>query len=133
MSAETIVAISTPVGQSALGVIRLSGDLSIPLVDRLMKFVSSKSLRNQNSHTLHWGFIQDGEIVLDEVVVGLMKGPRSYTGEDMVEISAHGNPLILNRIVELCVCVKELDWQNQENSLSALFLMEKRISRKLKP
>ncbi len=93
---DTIVALATPPGISAIGVIRLSGDKSIDIVNKLFP---SKDLSQQASHTLHVGFLKDGDDVLDEVVVSLYKAPKSYTGEDVVEISSHGSPFVQEKII----------------------------------
>jgi tRNA modification GTPase len=97
---DIIVALATPQGVGAIGVIRLSGKGSIELVDQL--FVSKK-LIDQPANTLHVGLLMDGEVKLDEVVVSLFKGPRSYTGEDVVEISCHGSSFILQQIISTCI------------------------------
>lgn len=97
---DTIVAIATPPGLGALGIIRLSGNEAIAVVNAIFP---SKDLHKQASHTLHVGFLQEGETVLDEVVVSLYKAPRSYTGEDIVEISCHGSPYILQQVVHACI------------------------------
>ncbi len=97
---ETIVALATPPGVGAIGVIRLSGSKAIEITDSIFK---GKKLVNQASHTLHFGKIMQGEKALDEVVVSLYKGPKSYTGEDVVEISGHGSQYILEQIINLCI------------------------------
>ena len=97
---HTIVALATPPGTGAIGVIRLSGPQSFPIINNLFP---AKDLQQQPSHTLHVGLIQHEGRLLDEVVVSLFKGPRSYTGEDVVEISAHGSPFIQQQIIEACV------------------------------
>lgn len=97
---ETIVALATPPGVGAIGVIRLSGDKAIEITDKIFK---GKKLINQPSHTLHFGKIMQGEKALDEVVVSLYKAPKSYTGEDVVEISGHGSQYILEQIINLCI------------------------------
>jgi len=98
---KTIVALSTPPGVGALGVIRLSGSQSVALINTL--FVG-KNLSKQESHTLHFGKIKDkNNHTIDEVVVSLFKAPKSYTGEDVVEISCHGSPYILQKVMELCI------------------------------
>lgn len=97
---ETIVALATPPGVGAIGVIRLSGDKAIEITDKIFK---GKKLVNQPSHTLHFGKIMQGEKALDEVVVSLYKAPKSYTGEDVVEISGHGSQYILEQIINLCI------------------------------
>ncbi|RYZ52542.1 MAG: tRNA uridine-5-carboxymethylaminomethyl(34) synthesis GTPase MnmE, partial [Sphingobacteriales bacterium] len=100
-SQETIVALATPPGAGAIGVIRLSGPEAISITDTLFK---GKKLSEQPSHTIHFGRITappEGRII-DEVVVSLYKGPRSYTGEDVVEISCHGSSYILEEVIGLC-------------------------------
>jgi tRNA modification GTPase len=97
---DTIVALATPPGIAAIGVIRLSGKKSIDIITQIFP---SKDLRHQPSHTLHVGFLKDGDEALDESVVSLFKSPKSYTGEDVVEISAHGSPYIQQKIIETCI------------------------------
>ena len=97
---DTIVAIATPPGVGAIGVIRLSGTKAIEIANDLF---TSKDLRNQPSHTIHVGVVKDKEKELDEVVVSLYKNPRSYTGEDVVEISGHGSPFVLKQIMDACI------------------------------
>lgn len=96
---DTIVALSTPPGVGALGVIRLSGPNAWPVVNALFP---SKDLLKQASHTLHVGVLREQESVLDEVVVSLFKGPRSFTGEDVVELSCHGSPYIQQQVIRAC-------------------------------
>lgn len=105
---ETIVAIATPPGVGAIGVIRLSGADAILIADSIF---ASKNLSEQASHTVHFGHItspyplsKDGvKEVIDEVVVTLFRAPKSYTGENVVEISGHGSPYILQKITEACL------------------------------
>jgi tRNA modification GTPase len=96
---DTIIAISTPPGEGAIGVIRLSGADAIIIVNKIF---SGKDLAAQPSHTLHFGKIKDGISVIDEVVVGLYRSPKSYTGEDVVEISCHGSDYVLQQVLGLC-------------------------------
>ena len=96
---DTIVALATPPGISAIGVIRLSGRDSIKVVAALFP---SKDLLVQTSHTLHVGVIRRRDIMLDEVVVSIYKEPRSYTGENTVEISCHGSPYVQEQIIQAC-------------------------------
>jgi tRNA modification GTPase len=93
---DTIVALATPPGIGAIGLIRLSGPTAIAIVDGLFP---SKNLAEQATHTAHVGFIKQGSIAIDEVVVTLFKGPRSYTGEDVVEVSGHGSPFVLEQLL----------------------------------
>ena len=97
---DTIVALATPPGIGAIGIIRLSGAKAIDIVNELFP---SKDLSQQASHTIHVGIIKDKEAILDEVVISIYKNPRSYTGEDVVEISGHGSPFVLEQIINACV------------------------------
>src|SRR5579875_3016792 len=97
---DTIVALATPQGVGAIGVIRLSGKKAIDVVNELFP---SKDLYRQSSHTLHVGNLKKDKEVLDEVVVSLYKAPRSYTGEDVVEISCHGSPFVQQQIIAACI------------------------------
>lgn len=97
---DTIVALATPPGVGALGIIRLSGKDALAIVNRLFP---SKNLEAQPSHTLHVGYLKRGGVAIDEVVVSLYKAPRSYTGEDIVEISCHGSPFIHQQVIDACI------------------------------
>jgi tRNA modification GTPase len=97
---DTIVALATPQGIGAIGVIRLSGKNSFSIINELFP---SKDLQQQPSHTMHVGLLRDKDVVLDEVVVSLFKSPRSYTGEDVVEISGHGSPYVLQQVIDACI------------------------------
>lgn len=94
---DTIVALATPPGVGAIGVIRISGNQSFDIADQLFP---SKNISKQLSHTLHVGQLMEDFKVIDEVVVALYKGPKSYTGEDVIEISCHGSPFIHERILQ---------------------------------
>ncbi len=99
---DTIIALATPSGVGAISVIRLSGEKSIDIVDAFFKSVrKGKSLKNQDSHTIHLGHIIENEVILDEVLVSIFKNPRSYTGENVVEISCHGSSFIQQEIIQL--------------------------------
>lgn len=98
---ETIVALATASGAGAIAVIRVSGRDAISLTSKLFKSVSGKNLNKQKTHTIHLGHIVDGVKVLDEVLVSIFKGPYSYTGENVVEISCHGSPYIQQEIIQL--------------------------------
>ena len=93
---DTIVALATPPGVGAIGVIRVSGPEAIRMVAALWP---AKDLLQQESHTLHVGVLKEGEEALDEVVVSLFRSPRSYTGEHVVEISCHGSAFVLERVI----------------------------------
>jgi tRNA modification GTPase len=99
---DTIIALATPSGVGAISVLRLSGEKSIQIVDAFFKSVKeNKSLIPQKSHTLHLGHIINHGLILDEVLVSIFKNPRSYTGEDVVEISCHGSRFIQQEILQL--------------------------------
>lgn len=97
---DTIVALATPHGVGAIGVIRLSGSKAIEIVNALF---TSKNLLQQSSHTIHVGLLKDGDKLIDEVVISLFKNPRSYTGEDVIEISCHGSPFIQEQVISTLV------------------------------
>lgn len=98
---DNIVALATPSGTGAIAVIRVSGPDAISLVDTLFKSIKGKTLTKQKSHTIHLGNIVDGDKILDEALVSIFKGPHSYTGENVVEISCHGSPFIQQQIIQL--------------------------------
>lgn len=101
---DTIAAISTSTGNSGIGIIRVSGDEAIEIVDKIFKSNrEGKRLINVKSHTVNYGNIVDGEKVLDQVLVLVMKNPHSYTGEDTVEIDCHGGMLILKKVLDLVI------------------------------
>jgi tRNA modification GTPase len=98
LNEDIIVAIATPPGTSALAIIRLSGKNCIEIVDKI--FLGKKSLTKVLSHTIHYGKILDkNKTVIDDVLISVFKAPHSYTGEESVEISHHGNPLISSHII----------------------------------
>lgn len=98
---DTIVAIATGEVISAIGIVRLSGKQSFEIVQKIFP---SKNLTVLPSHTLHFGKLYgENQQIIDEVVISLFKSPHSYTGEDVIEISCHGNPLILKKVVETCI------------------------------
>ena len=95
---DTIVAISTALGQGAISIVRLSGDDSISIVNKAFR---GKNLEKVNSHTIHYGHIVDKETTIDEVMVSVFKGPKSFTTENIVEINCHGGVFVANKILEL--------------------------------
>lgn len=100
ISNETIIALSTPPGIGAIGVIRLSGKNAISITNGVF---SGKDLLKQESHTIHFGTIKDGNQVIDEVLVSLFVAPKSYTKENVVEISCHGSNYIIQQIISLLI------------------------------
>ena len=101
MHEDTIAAISTAQGQGGIGVIRVSGEGSIALVEEIFKSVSGKTLKGSPGYTARFGKILDGDEELDEAVVLVFRAPHSYTGENVVEISCHGGLYITRRILRL--------------------------------
>ena len=99
---DTIAAISSAAGNSGIGIIRVSGDEAIEVVDKIFRPANkNKKLANVESHTVHYGHIMDGDKTLDQVLIIVMKNPHSYTGEDTVEIDCHGGMLILKKVLDL--------------------------------
>ena len=103
MKNETIAAISTAVGSSGIGIIRISGEEAISVADRIYKGKDNKRLKEQPSHTIHYGFICDGEEMIDEVLVSIMRAPRSFTAEDTVEINCHGGVYAVKRVLDAVI------------------------------
>ena len=98
---ETIAAIATALSDSGIGIVRISGDDAIEIGSRVYRSKNGcHSLKDYGSHTIHYGFIMDGDEILDEVMVAVMKAPNSYTKEDTVEINCHGGVLIVQKVLE---------------------------------
>lgn len=101
MSTETIAAIATGMTNSGIGIVRISGEESFPIIDRIYRSKNgTKKISESASHTVHYGYICDGEKVIDEVMVLILKSPNTYTTEDTVEIDCHGGALVLKRVLE---------------------------------
>ncbi len=98
---DTIIALATAPGTGAIAVIRLSGPNAIDMVSDSFESVSAKVLKDQKSHTVHLGHIKDGDHLIDQALVSIFKGPNSYTGENVAEISCHGSTYIQQRIMQL--------------------------------
>lgn len=98
---ETITAISTPLGEAGIGIVRLSGKNSIPILKKVFRTPKGHSLDNPESHRIYYGHVidLDSERRIDEVIVSIMKSPRSFTREDVVEINCHSGPIILKKIL----------------------------------
>lgn len=102
MKTDTIAAIATALSDSGIGIIRISGPEAVTVADRIFRTGSGKHrLKEYATHTIHYGFVADGEEILDEVMVSLMLAPRSYTKEDTVEINCHGGVLLLQKVLGL--------------------------------
>ncbi|MGM0441856.1 MAG: tRNA uridine-5-carboxymethylaminomethyl(34) synthesis GTPase MnmE [Elusimicrobiota bacterium] len=104
MDHNTIVATATPPGISALGIVRLSGPRSLSILEKIFNTPAGNfNSENIQTHTLHYGNIEHSGKIIDEVTVNIFKNPHSYTGEDMVEINCHGNSIILDTVMKLCI------------------------------
>lgn len=102
---STIAAISTPLQEAGIGIVRLSGSSSIDIVDKIFRSKSLKSLKSAKSHKLYYGYIIDSsnKEIIDEVLVSVMKAPHTYTREDIAEINCHSGVFVLNKILELTI------------------------------
>ena len=98
MKKDTIAAISTGMTNSGIGIVRISGDEAFDIADRIYK--GKNKIAESESHTIHYGHIVDGSGTIDEVLVMVMKSPRTFTGEDTVEINCHGGTFVLKRVLE---------------------------------
>ncbi|MEN0082593.1 tRNA modification GTPase, partial [Flavobacterium lindanitolerans] len=101
VSQDTIVALATPSGAGAIAIIRVSGKDALTIAASVFESVSGKDLLKQKTHTIHLGHIIDGTKVYDQVLLSIFKGPNSYTGENVVEISCHGSTYIQQQIIQL--------------------------------
>lgn len=102
MKSDTIAAIATAMSNSGIGIVRISGDDAITIVDKIFK-LKNKRLVDVDSHTIHYGHIYDQDELIDEVMVLVMKGPNSYTREDTVEIDCHGGILVVQKVLETVI------------------------------
>lgn len=100
---DTIIALSTPAGNGAIAVLRLSGNKAFELTEKVFKPAGKKIFSEFKSHTLHFGSVYENNELLDEVVVSIFRNPNSFTGEDVVEISCHGSIYIQQRIFQLFI------------------------------
>jgi len=105
MKNDTICAISTPLGRSGIGIVRLSGPETYLILERLFRGKKGQSakLSQLSSHTVKYGFIREGIQTRDEVLLTVMKGPRSYTREDMAEIGCHGGLVPLKGVLRALI------------------------------
>ena len=101
MAERTIAAIATPLGESSIGVIRISGEEATETADRVFSAFSGERLSGLDGYRAVYGEIKDGDRVLDDAVALVFRAPRSYTGEDVVEISVHGGRLMLRDVLRL--------------------------------
>ena len=105
MKKDTIAAIATAMTNSGIGIVRISGTEAFDIIKKIYKGKNQKDLSQVKSHTIHYGYIVDGEETIDEVLVMIMKGPHSFTGEDTVEIDCHGGVYVVKRILETVIKV----------------------------
>lgn len=104
MKTDTIAAIATAMTNSGIGIVRISGEEAFSVIDKIYRSKNGKKkLSQEESHTVHYGYICDGEKIIDEVMVVIMRAPRSYTMEDTIEIDCHGGTLVMKRILETVI------------------------------
>ena len=104
MTSDTIAAIATALTNSGIGIIRVSGNEAFDIVDRIFRPQNKrKKLKEEKTYTVHYGHIQDGDEIIDEVLAIVMRGPHSYTAEDTVEIDCHGGVLVMKKILETVI------------------------------
>lgn len=101
MKTDTIAAIATAMSNSGIGIVRISGDEALDVADRIFRpKKGSRKVSDMETHTIHYGYVADGDEVIDEVMLLIMKAPRSYTCEDTIEIDCHGGVLVMKKILE---------------------------------
>ena len=103
MEFDTIAAISTPMGEGAIAIVRLSGDEAITIADKIFKSPNGKRLTEVATHTIHYGHLIDPKTdeIVEEVMLSLMRGPKTFTREDVIEINCHGGLVSVNRVLQL--------------------------------
>lgn len=101
MKTDTIAAIATAMSNSGIGIVRISGDEALDVADRIFRpKKGSRKVSDMETHTIHYGYVTNGDEVIDEVMLLIMKAPRSYTCEDTIEIDCHGGVLVMKKILE---------------------------------
>lgn len=103
MTNDTIAAIATPLGEGGISAIRISGEAAFSVADRVFRAVSGKALATQKGYTAAFGHVYEGEVLLDEAVALVFRAPKSYTGEDIVELSVHGGTYLIRRLLRAAV------------------------------
>ena len=103
MKKDTIAAIATAMSSSGIGIVRISGEDSLEIIQKIYKGKKEKNFKEEKTYTIHYGYIMDGEEIIDEVLVMLMKAPHSFTGEDTVEIDCHGGIYVMKKILETVI------------------------------
>ena len=104
MGGDTIAAIATAMTNAGIGIIRISGTEAVHIADQMIRLKGKKKKISEcGTHTIHYGFVMDGERIVDEVMAVIMKAPRSYTKEDTIEIDCHGGTLVMRTILDLAI------------------------------
>ncbi|MCJ7666410.1 MAG: tRNA uridine-5-carboxymethylaminomethyl(34) synthesis GTPase MnmE, partial [Actinobacteria bacterium] len=101
---DTIAAIGTRTGEAAIGIVKLSGEQSVKIADKIFRSRNGRKISEQNTYSMVYGWIEDsGKNIIDEVIITIMKAPGSYTREDVVEINCHGGIAAISKVMELCI------------------------------
>lgn len=104
MKTDTIAAVATAMANAGIGIVRISGEESFQVIDRIYRPKNGgKKLSQAASHTVHYGYIYDGDRMIDEVLVLALRAPNTYTKEDTIEIDCHGGALVLRRVLEAAI------------------------------
>ena len=98
---DTIAAISTPRGEGGIGIVRISGNNALDILEKIFKPKSGKAIKGLRNYSINYGHIFDGKTLVDEVLVSIMKAPNTYTREDIVEINCHGGFVITEKVLEV--------------------------------
>ena len=120
MKKDTIAAISTGMTNSGIGIVRLSGNEALEIADKVYR--GKEKITEVPSHTIHYGHIADGEETVDEVLMMVMHGPRTFTGEDTVEINCHGGTYVVSRVLETVLYVFQV-FRSKNRGRSNIFLI----------
>ena len=103
MKTDTIAAIATAMTNSGIGIVRISGSDAFDIIDHIYLGKNKKIISKQKSHTVHYGYIVDKGETIDEVLVMILRGPHSFTGEDTIEIHCHGGVFVVKKILETVI------------------------------
>lgn len=103
MKTDTIAAIATGMTNSGIGIVRISGPEAVSIADQVFTMKNGKRICEMDTHTIHYGFIKDQNEIIDEVMVLIMRGPKSYTREDIIEIDCHGGIYVVSKILETVI------------------------------
>lgn len=100
---STIVSISTAPGIGGIGIIRMSGENTFKILNKIFRAKNPEDISNIHGYTIKYGYIVEDENIIDEVLVSYFKKPKSYTTEDMCEINSHGGNVVMRKILEICI------------------------------